>query len=93
VAAEVPEMPALAVQSGCTGCHAIDTKLIGPAWTDVAARYRDDPQALQKLTEAVKVGGAGNWVEQTGGVPMPANSPAVNDEDITALVTFILELP
>jgi len=93
VVAEVPEMPVLAVESGCSGCHAIDNKLVGPAWADVAARYREDPQAVQKLTEAVRNGGAGNWVEQTGGVPMPANSPAVSDEDIAALVSFILELP
>jgi len=62
-ASEVPEMPAIAVQSGCSGCHAIDTKLVGPAWADVAARYRDDPMALQKLSEAVRNGGAGNWAE------------------------------
>ena len=59
----------------------------------MAARYRDDPEAAQKLAEAIKNGGAGNWTEQTGGIPMPANSPAVSDEDIAAMVSFILELP
>ena len=93
VVAEVTEMPAIAAQSGCAGCHAIDVKVVGPAWADVAARYRDDPEAAQKLAEAIKNGGAGNWTEQTGGIPMPANSPAVSDEDIAAMVSFILELP
>ena len=69
VVAEVTEMPAIAAQSGCTGCHAIDVKVVGPAWADVAARYRDDPEAPQKLAEAIKNGGAGNWTEQTGGIP------------------------
>ena len=93
VAANVSEMPALALQSGCTGCHAIDSKLVGPAWMDVADRYRDDPQGRQKLIEAVKNGGAGNWIDQTGGIPMPANFPQVSQEDIETLVDFILALP
>ena len=93
VAANVAEMPALALQSGCTGCHAIDSKLVGPAWMDVADRYRDDPQGRQKLIEAVKNGGAGNWIDQTGGIPMPANFPQVSQEDIETLVDFILALP
>lgn len=93
VVAAVPEMPALAQNSGCSGCHAIDAKIVGPAWLDIAARYRDDDQAREKLIEAVKNGGAGNWVDQTGGIPMPANSPAVSQEEIESLVDFILALP
>jgi len=87
------EMPALALQSGCSGCHAIDSQLVGPAWADVAARYRDDDQARPNLIEAVKNGGASNWVDQTGGIPMPANFPGVNQADTEALVDFILALP
>jgi len=93
VASNVAEMPALGLQSGCTGCHAIDSKLVGPAWMDVADRYRDDPQGRQKLIEAVRNGGAGNWIDQTGGIPMPANFPQVSQEDIETLVDFILALP
>jgi len=92
VAANVAIMPDLALQSGCTGCHAIDAKLVGPGWLDVADRYRDDPQGRQKLIEAIRNGGAGNWVDQTGGVPMPANFPRVSQEDIETLVDFILAL-
>ena len=93
VAAAAPEMPALALQSGCAGCHAIDSKIVGPGWSDVAARYRDDPQGRQKLIDAVKNGGASNWIDQTGGIPMPANFPQTSQEDIETLVDFILALP
>lgn len=91
--AAAPEMPALALQSGCSGCHAIDTKLVGPGWSDIAARYRDDPQARQKLIDAVKNGGAVNWIDETGGIPMPANFPQTSQEDIETLVDFIIALP
>ena len=93
VASNVTEMPTLALQSGCTGCHAIDSKLVGPAWMDVAGRYRDDSQGRQQLIEVVRNGGAGNWTDQTGGIPMPANFPQVSQEDIETLVDFILALP
>lgn len=85
-------MPDIAAQSGCTGCHTISTPLVGPAWADVADRYRNDPAARTQLIEAVKNGGAGNWTDQTGGIPMPANSPPASDEDIEALVDFILSI-
>ena len=93
VASNVTEMPTLALQSGCTGCHAIDSKLVGPAWMDVAGRYRDDSQGRQQLIEVVRNGGAGNWTDQTGGIPMPANFPQVSQKDIETLVDFILALP
>ena len=93
VATAATEMPALALQSGCTGCHAIDSQLVGPGWSDVAARYRNDDEARQKLIDAIKNGGAGNWIDQTGGIPMPANFPRVSQEDTETLVDFILALP
>jgi len=91
-ASTAPVMPELAAQNGCTGCHAIDTQLVGPAWADIADRYRNDPAARAQLIEAVKNGGSGNWVDQTGGIPMPANSPLASDEAIETLVDFILDL-
>ena len=84
---------ALASANGCTGCHGIDQNIIGPAWSKVANRYRDDPEAEQKLIEAVSFGGSGNWVDETGGASMPPNSPRLDDEEIRKLVKFILELP
>lgn len=88
---EEVQMPALANEFGCSGCHQIDLQVVGPAWKDVATRYRDDDDARNKLIEKVKVGGSGNWDNETGGVPMPA-SPAVNEQQIAELVDFILAL-
>lgn len=83
-------MPDLAARSGCTGCHTISTPLVGPAWADVANRYRNNLDARALLIEAVKNGGTGNWTEQTGGIPMPANSALADDDVIGTLVDFIL---
>jgi cytochrome c len=78
---------ALAKKHNCFACHAVDKKVVGPAYKDVAAKYRNDPQAAAKLFEKVKKGGSGVW----GPVPMPPNSP-VPDADIKSLVSWILSL-
>jgi len=85
-------MPALAKASGCTACHEINRKIVGPAWGDVAKRYAGDVNAVDNLIAKVKSGGKGNWTEVTKGVPMPPYSPRVSDADIETLVTFILTL-
>ncbi len=77
----------LAKKSQCFACHAIDKKLVGPAYKDVANKYRGDATAPAKLFEKVKKGGSGVW----GPVPMPPNA-AVKDEDIQTLVKWILSL-
>lgn len=82
----------LAKKSGCMACHAIDKKVVGPAWKDVAARYKGDASARDALIKKVKTGGKGNWTEVTKGVPMPPYSPRVKDEDIAKLVDFVLSL-
>lgn len=86
------DMPPLAASSGCTACHAIDKKVVGPAWADVAKKYKGDASAKGHLVDKVKAGGKGNWVEVTGGVPMPPYSPRGSDADIGTLVDFILGL-
>ena len=78
---------ALAKKYNCFACHAIDKKVVGPAYKDVAAKYRGDKGAEAKLFEKVKKGGAGVW----GQVPMPPNSN-VPDADIKALVHWVLSL-
>lgn len=83
---------ALAQKSGCLACHAVDRKLVGPAWKDVAARYRGDAGARARLIEKVSKGGGGNWTAVTGGIPMPANAPRVPAGDIEKLVDFVLSL-
>ena len=72
--------------------HSVEKKVVGPAWSDVAARYRNADGARARLIEKVKRGGKGNWLQITGGVPMPPYSPRVADADIEALVDFVLAL-
>jgi len=74
-------------KSGCTACHANDKKLVGPAYKDVAAKYKGDAAAPAKLADKVKKGGSGVW----GPVPMPPNA-AVKDDDIKTMVTYILAM-
>lgn len=77
----------LAKKHNCFACHAVDKKVVGPSYKDVAAKYRGDKNAPEKLFEKVKKGGAGVW----GPVPMPPNAQ-VPDADIKALVHWILSL-
>jgi len=81
----------LAKRSGCLACHAIDKKIVGPAWQDVSKRYKGQ-DAKAQLIKKVKTGGKGNWTEITKGVPMPPYSPRVTDENIEKLVDFVLAL-
>jgi cytochrome c len=78
----------LATKSGCFTCHAVEKKVVGPAWKDVAAKYRGDASIEAKLIAKVSKGGSGVW----GSVAMPANAPRVSDADIKALVKFVLAL-
>jgi cytochrome c len=77
----------LAKKHACFACHAVDKKLVGPAYKDVAAKYRGDSGAEAKLVDKVKKGSQGTW----GQVPMPPNS-SVPDADVRALVKWILSL-
>jgi len=78
---------AMMKKDGCAACHAVDKKVVGPSYADVAAKYKGDAGAAAKLEAKVKAGGAGVW----GPVPMPPNS-ATPDADIKALVGWILTL-
>ena len=78
---------ALAQKSGCTACHAVDKKIVGPAYKDVAAKYKGDKGAEAKLADKVKKGGSGVW----GQVPMPPNTQ-VSDADIKKLVAWVLSV-
>jgi cytochrome c len=82
----------LAKKSGCLACHSVEAKVVGPAWKDVAAKYKGDAGARDALIKKVKTGGKGNWTAVTGGVPMPPYSPRVSDANIETLVDFILGL-
>lgn len=78
---------AMMQKDGCAACHGVDKKIVGPAYQEVAAKYRGDKDALAKLTQKVKAGGSGVW----GAVPMPPNAQ-VPEADIKALVSWILSL-
>lgn len=77
----------LAKSKGCLGCHAVDHKLVGPAYKDVAAKYAGQPDVVPKLAEKVLKGGGGVW----GQMPMPPN-PQVSADEASTLVKWILEL-
>lgn len=87
LAAPASAQEALAKKHNCFACHAIDKKVVGPAYKDVANKYRGDKTAEAKLIDKVKKGGAGVW----GQVPMPPNA-TVPDADVKALVQWILSL-
>ncbi|MEB2519034.1 c-type cytochrome [Pseudomonas sp. YuFO20] len=72
--------------NACLSCHAIDHKVVGPAYHDVAARYANDPQALAKLTSSIQHGGSGKW----GDIPMPPFAQ-LSADDLHSLATFILK--
>lgn len=83
------DMPELAKKNNCTACHAIDKKVVGPAFKSVADKYRGDAGAADKLLVKVSKGGGGAW----GSMPMPANDPAgTKQADMKELVKFILSL-
>jgi cytochrome c len=79
---------ALAKQSGCLTCHAVDKKMVGPAFKDVAAKYKGNAEAAAKLAKKVRTGGAGSF----GSTPMLATPAKVSDDDIKNIVAWILTL-
>lgn len=76
----------LAQKSNCMACHAVDKKLVGPAYQEVAKKYKGNKDAEAMLIKKVKEGGSGVW----GPIPMPANGPKVSDADIKTLVEWVL---
>ena len=81
------EFTKLAKDIGCFACHSIEKKLLGPAWKDVAAIYRHDPTAEDKMMQKIAKGGSGVW----GTIDMPAY-PDLGEAKTRTLVKFILSL-
>ncbi len=77
--------PELAKAKNCTVCHAVDKKVIGPSYQEVAAKYAKDKDAVTKLKDKVLKGSVGTW----GQVPMPANT-LVSATEAETLVKWIL---
>ena len=78
---------ALATAKNCMACHAVDKKLVGPAYKDVAKKYAGQKDAADKLAVKIIKGGSGVW----GAVPMPANAQ-VNEAESKKLAAWVLSL-
>jgi cytochrome c len=78
---------ALAQSKNCMACHAVENKVVGPAYKDVAAKYKADKTAVEKLAAKIIKGGSGVW----GPVPMPANAQ-VNEAEAKKLAAWVLTL-
>lgn len=89
--AEAQQPPAAATvkplltKGGCLACHSVDKKVVGPAFRDVAAKYKGDATAVDRLAEKIVKGGAGAW----GPVPMPPAS-GISPADAKILATWVL---
>ena len=82
------EWNALAKKSNCLYCHALDHKILGPSFREVAAEYVGKPDAEAYLLKKVSEGGVGKW----GGTSMPSQSPPATQDEIKALLRYILRL-
>ena len=76
---------ALAQKNACMACHAVDKKLVGPSYKDVAAKYAGQKDAVDKLAAKIIKGGGGVW----GPVPMPANAQ-VSEADAKKLAAWVM---
>jgi cytochrome c len=75
----------IASKNACMACHAVDRKMVGPSFQDVAKRYKDQKDAEATLAGSIKKGGAGKW----GPVPMPAQ-PGLGEADAKTLAAWVL---
>lgn len=85
VAAPAMADEALAKSKNCMACHAVDKKLVGPAYQEVAKKYADQKEAAATLAASIRKGGSGKW----GPVPMPAQA-ALSEADARTLAEWIL---
>ena len=76
---------ALATSKNCMSCHAVDRKILGPSFKEVAAKYKDNKGAADMLATKIVKGGSGVW----GAVPMPANNQ-VSEADAKKLAAWVL---
>ncbi|MCU0967373.1 MAG: c-type cytochrome [Rubrivivax sp.] len=79
---------AIATRAGCSACHAVDKKLLGPSYKEIAARYKGRADAVALLSGRVRKGSTGEW----GKVPMPATDASrLSDADLNTVVTWLLK--
>jgi cytochrome c len=77
---------ALLQKGGCVACHSVDKKILGPAFKDVAAKYKGQKEAEETLIKKVKAGGSGVW----GPMPMPPNAGKLTDDEFKTVVAWVL---
>jgi sulfite dehydrogenase len=75
----------LAANLGCSGCHSVDRKIVGPAFKDIALKYRGHADAFEKVSHQIIQGGGGQW----GTIPMPP-FPRLSDAEVKALSDWVL---
>ena len=76
----------LATSKNCMACHSVDKKLVGPAFKDIAAKYKSDKAAPAQLPQSILKGSSGKW----GPIPMPPNQ--VSEADANTLAKWVLSL-
>jgi cytochrome c len=80
----------IAIRAGCMTCHAATKKVIGPAYRDIAIKYKGKPNAVAMLSERIRKGGKGVW----GEIPMAPTPPErLSDADLKAVLTWVLQTP
>jgi len=77
----------LIAKSDCLTCHQVEVKATGPAYMDVAAKYPNNEQVIDSLSQKIIKGGAGNW----GTIPMTPH-PSISEDDAKAMVKYVLSL-
>jgi cytochrome c len=77
----------LAQNTGCLSCHSLTEKIVGPAYSSVAEKYKDQPDAAASLVQSIQYGSKGKW----GRIPMPAHS-ALSAEDLNKLARWVLTI-
>jgi len=87
-AKEAADALTLAKNSGCLSCHALDEKIVGPAYSKIAAKYSTDKDAATSLAQSIRNGSQGKW----GRIPMPANG-GVSPDDALTLARWIMSSP
>jgi cytochrome c len=84
------DIEATMTKAGCLACHTKDKKLVGPAYKEVAAKYKGQADAVSKLSEKVRKGGTGVWGPPP--IPMPPTGPdKISDADLKAAIEWVLK--
>lgn len=83
------EAMALAAKGNCVACHKIEVKVVGPAWKDVGAKYKGDPNAVATIASHIKSGGSFGW---KFGVMPPRGGSKISDAEVESLAKFIAGL-